>query len=75
MKAKKMKMIKTAAYMNDRGPSVDDQPGFKNRDINGEGASLYNDVSIVPDGPNDIIKKWKSKKRKKTRKPIPRNSI
>ena len=70
-----MKVIKTAKYMHDRGPSLDDQPNFKNRDVDGQD-SLYGD-SVVPDSTDDIIKKWNIKehnnKKKKTK--IPKNSI
>jgi len=70
-----MKVIKTATYLNDTGPSVDDQPNFKKRDNKGQDFSLY-DPSIVPDSPKDVIKKWKTPQqtKKKTKKPS-RNSI
>ena len=73
-----MKIIKTAIYRNDRGPSTDDQPNFKNRDVSGEGTSLFGKNEIVPDGTDEIIEKWKKnkKKSKSKKKPtIPRNSI
>jgi len=69
-----MKIIKTATYLNDTGSSTDDQPNFKKRDNNGQEFSLY-DESIVPDSPEDVIKKWKTPpKVKKTKKP-PQSSI
>jgi len=68
-----MKVIKTATYLNDTGPSTDDQPNFKKRDNKGQEHSLF-DESIVPDSPSDIIKIWKNPPKKKM-KQLPRNSI
>ena len=71
-----MKVIKTAKYIHDRGPSLDDQPNFKNRDVDGQ-SSLYGDA-VVPDSTDAIIEKWdtEDKHKKKTKKTkIPKNSI
>ena len=71
-----MKIIKTATYLNDTGPSTDDQPNFKKRDVSGEGTSLYGNNQIVPDSTDEIVKKWKKpKKKNRTKKIVPRNSL
>ena len=73
-----MKIIKTARYLHDRGPSIDDQPNFKNRDVDGQ-SSLYGD-NTIPESTDAIIEKWdnkekSNKKEKKNMTRIPKNSL
>ena len=72
-----MRIIKTSKYTHDRGPSVDDQPGFKNRDVDGQGASILGPDDAVPESEDQIIKNWKKKQKtnKDEKDRIPKNSI
>lgn len=73
-----MKIIKTAIYLNDRGPSTDDQPNFKNRDVSGEGTSLFGNNETVPESTKETIERWKKNKKKNCKNKkntIPQNSI
>jgi len=59
-----MKIIKTSKFIEAYGPSVDDQPNFIRRDVEGEG-SLFGQNGAVPDSEQDVINKWNITKKKK----------
>lgn len=59
-----MKIIKTSRFLAAYGPSVDDQPGFIKRDVQGQ-ESLFDESGAVPSSTKDITNKWKLKKKKK----------
>jgi hypothetical protein len=66
--------VKVAKYFYDRGPSIDDQPGFVNRDVNLQGRGIFVDEE-TPDSKTDIIKRWKRKRKKKPFQEIPDQKI
>lgn len=74
-----MKRIITKQAMNkisnsrDKGPSVDDQPNFVNRDRNQQGNVVY--LNDGPDSDEDVKKKFKKKKKKYKKEEMPKASI
>ena len=75
-----MKTIQTENFIKlskyyDRGPSVDDQPGFVNRDNEGQGTSILLD-NASPDNEDEIKKRWRRRKRRKIKiEKMPQGSI
>jgi hypothetical protein len=75
-----MKTIQTENFIKlskyyDRGPSVDDQPGFVNRDNEGQGTAILLD-NASPESEEDIKKRWKRRKRRKIKtEKMPQGSI
>jgi len=55
---------KTSKYHYDRGPSVDDQPNFINRDKQQEGDVMFLDYNEGPESATTIKKRWNKKKTK-----------
>jgi hypothetical protein len=68
-------MLKMAKYY-DRGPSVDDQPGFVNRDNKGQGWNIFMGEDKLPANEDDIKKRWKRRKRRRViPEELPKGSI
>jgi hypothetical protein len=68
-----MKVIATNNYKK-IASCLDDQPNYINRDNKNQGQTIFLDDN-VPDSKEEIIKKWKSKKRNVKPEEFPKPSI
>ena len=57
-----MKILKTKIFEKMAYPSYDDQPGYVDRDVSGEGASIYIDQTEMSDE-EQVKNNWKKKKK------------
>ena len=57
------RLRKLSAYHYDRGPSVDDQPNFINRDKDNQGTTILLEDNACPESASEMKKRWKKKKK------------
>jgi len=69
-----MKIIQTRAYIKLAYPSVDDQPGFVNRDVQDQGDAIF--LDHAPKSEEQIKALWKKRRRNRRRmEQMPQGSL